>query len=200
MPLNERQQRFVEEYLIDLNATAAYRRAGYQPKSEKAATANSSRLMANDSIKAEIRKRRRQQSRETRITANRVLKELALIAFSRLRDYGKWNAGGFFINDSGRLPYDKDKAVAEFSQTRTASGGSTKFKLHDKVAALKLLGEHLGLWGRVDEQEKFLNGLPERLRAVFRQLLSEPAPNSQPQIPFNGVREPASGDGSVGPD
>jgi phage terminase small subunit len=167
--LTPKQERFIEEYLIDLNATQAALRAGY---SAKTAGAIGKENLQKPPIREEIRRRRKQQARETRITANRVLKELACIAFSDLRDFASWGSAGFVLKDSTRLPFGKSRCVALVAQSRTANGGeSIRFKLHDKVKALKLLGEHLGLWGKVDEQERFLNSLPERLRVVFRQLL-----------------------------
>jgi phage terminase small subunit len=194
--LTERQRRFVEEYLIDLNATAAYKRAGYKPKSDHAAETSASRLLRNDEVRAEIRKQRKEQAKQSRITADRVLEELAHIAFSSLRDFGDWNAGGFFLKDSSQLPIGKARCVAEFSQTRTGrGGGSMRFKLHDKVKALDLLGEHLGLWGDVSEQEKFLNGLPPRMREEFlRALASETAADAA--LPFRDP-EPSEADSAA---
>ena len=167
--LTPKQQRFIEEYLVDLNATQAAIRAGYKAKTARQAGAEN---LTKPDIREEIRKRRKAQRKRTRITADKVLRELACIAFSDLRDFASWGPAGFVLKDSTRLPFGKSRCVAHVAQSRTANGGeSIRFKLHDKVKALKLLGEHLGLWGKVDEQERFLNSLPERLRVVFRQLL-----------------------------
>ncbi len=53
--LTEKQKRFVEEYLVDLNATQAYIRAGYKAK-ENAAAVSALKLLRNDKIQKEIQK------------------------------------------------------------------------------------------------------------------------------------------------
>jgi phage terminase small subunit len=190
--LTPKQERFVEEYLIDLNATQAAIRAGYKAKTARQAGAEN---LTKPYIQEEIRRRRKEQMKRTQLTADKVLHELACIAFSTMRDFGDWNADGFFVKDSKRLEFGKDRCVKRFTQTRTATGGSMRFELYDKVAALKLLGEHLGLWGDVSEQEKFLNGLPPRMREEFlRALASETAADAA--LPFRDP-EPSEADSAA---
>ena len=76
MALSERRQRFVEEYLIDLNASAAYRRAGYKPKDEASARASAARLLANVSVSAEVAERRRRQTTMADLTVSEVVSGL----------------------------------------------------------------------------------------------------------------------------
>lgn len=71
--LTPKQERFVEEYLVDLNATQAAIRAGY---SEKTANEQGARLLANVSVQAAIQKRRQDRERRTEITQDYVLKKL----------------------------------------------------------------------------------------------------------------------------
>jgi phage terminase small subunit len=80
--LTARQQRFVEEYLIDLNATQAAIRAGY---SEKTAQVQSSRLLSNVMVAAAIAEAQSARSERTEITQDMVVRELAKIGFSDLR-------------------------------------------------------------------------------------------------------------------
>lgn len=84
MALTDKQKRFCEEYLIDLNATQAAIRAGYSPKT---AEQTASRLLRNVKVQEYIAKRQKELSRSTEITQERVIKELALIAFSNNADY-----------------------------------------------------------------------------------------------------------------
>lgn len=71
MALTPKQQRFVDEYLVDLNGAAAYRRAGYAAKTDKVASAGAARLLANVSIAAAVaaaqgeRKKRLELSQDT---------------------------------------------------------------------------------------------------------------------------------------
>lgn len=80
--LTERQNRFCEEYVIDLNATRAYREAYPHVKSEGTARSNSSRLLTNANIQNRISELQRERSERTGITADTVLKELEKIALT----------------------------------------------------------------------------------------------------------------------
>ena len=84
MIVNKRQRQFCEEYLIDLNATQAAIRAGYK---EKYAHTNAPKLLQNTTIKAKIDELMQERAKRTEITQDRVLKELAIIAFSNAADY-----------------------------------------------------------------------------------------------------------------
>ena len=84
MSLTAKQKRFCDEYLIDLNATQAAIRAGY---SEKTAYRTGADNLRKPQIEEYIAKRQKELSRSTEITQERVIKELALIAFSNNADY-----------------------------------------------------------------------------------------------------------------
>lgn len=141
--LSPKQERFCEEYLIDLNGTQAAIRAGY---SKKTANEQAARLLANVSIASKIDELRAAQSKRTLITADRVLTELAKIAFSDMRKFSKWGPSGVSLIDSESLSDEDASCIAEVSETTSESGGSIKFKIHDKKAALELLGKHLKLF------------------------------------------------------
>lgn len=149
--LNDRQRRFCEEYLKDLNATKAAERAGY---SKKTAPFIGSENLNKPQIKAQIQKLQDARSKRTEITADRVLKELAKIGFSDLKDYMSWNDEKITIIDSQNVDA---KAVSEVMYTETTipqkNGDDIikiqkKIKLYDKVAALTKIGEHLGMFSK----------------------------------------------------
>lgn len=71
--LTNRQMRFVDEYLIDLNATQAATRAGY---SKRTANEQGSRLLANVSVQSAIANRIKSRSESTGITQESVLKDI----------------------------------------------------------------------------------------------------------------------------
>lgn len=71
--LNNRQQRFVEEYLIDLNASAAYLRAGYKSQNPDV---DCQKLLVKSSIKEAIQKAMQDREQRTVVTADRVVQEL----------------------------------------------------------------------------------------------------------------------------
>ena len=161
--MTPKQQRFVEEYLIDLNATAAYRRAGYEAEGNSAEV-NAARLLRNAQVADAIAAAQGERSARTEITADLVLKELAKIGFADMRKLLKWtgnlprmdldraeetgeveiSAANFVrLFDSDELDDDIVGAISEISQTKD---GALKVKLHDKQAALVNIGKHLGMF------------------------------------------------------
>lgn len=137
--LTPKQARFVEEYLIDLNATAAAWRAGYKnPEIGR-------QLLAKNNVKKAIEEALAKRSARTAITQDRVLKELARIAFLDPRKVFKWGPGGVTLLPSEGLTEDDAAAISEVSESTSESGGSIKGKLLDKLKALELLGKHLGM-------------------------------------------------------
>lgn len=83
MALNEKQRRFAEEYIVDLNATQAAIRAGYSPKTARSI---GWRLLTNVDIQEAIQAGKAKQSKRTQITADRVLEEFASVAFKEAGD------------------------------------------------------------------------------------------------------------------
>lgn len=165
--LTPKQRRFVEEYLIDLNATQAAIRAGY---SEETAYSQGQRLLKNVEIDAAIYKAQQARSERTEITQDMVLRELAKIGFSDIRRAIKWRSSLVTEEDnpeggdvlviktivsntvelvsSENLDDDTAAAVSEISQNAT---GGIKLKMYDKKGALVDIGKHLGMF--VDRHE-----------------------------------------------
>jgi phage terminase small subunit len=159
--LSPKQERFAQEYLIDLNATQAAIRAGYSPRSAKQQGA---RLLTKDDVQAAIQKGREEAQKRTDISLDRVLHELAIIAFADPRKAVKWGPGvyeetledgtvakssGVMLIDSDSLDDDVARTVAEVGNTKEG----VKIKFHDKLAALEKLGKHLGLADRSQEKQ-----------------------------------------------
>lgn len=141
--LNPKQKQFVAEYLIDLNGKQAAIRAGYSPKT---AEAQASRLLSHVKVAEAVAKAKATRAQRNEITADRVLQEMARIAFSDMRRFTTWGPDGVKLRDYEDLTDEEAAAVSEVSQTITEAGGSIKFKLHDKRAALVDLGKHIGLF------------------------------------------------------
>ena len=143
--LTPKQQRFVDAYLISLNATHAYREAGYRGTGNVAEAA-ASRLLRNVKVVAAIAERRQDLQTSTQVTQERVIHELALVGFADMATYVTWGPDGVSIKESVSLHPEHTRVVGSVSQTTTLAGGSMRFKLHDKIAALTKLGEHLGIF------------------------------------------------------
>jgi phage terminase small subunit len=153
--LTPKQQRFCEEYIVDLNATQAAIRAGY---SVRTAEVQGPRLLSNARVRNAIQVAMDARSERTEITADRVLTELAKIGFSDIRRAVRWGgssegetegaASVLHLVDSAELDDNTAAAVAEVTQT--AQG--LRLKLHDKRAALVDIGRHLGMF--IDRTEQ----------------------------------------------
>lgn len=140
--LNEKQRRFVDEYLIDLNATQAAIRAGY---SVKTANEQGSQLLAKLSIQSEISRKMAERSKRTGVNQDRVVLELAKLAFVKMTDV---------VDGHGKIRTDaseEDLACIESvkyksSESENGSSIEREVKISPKLKALELLGKHLGMW------------------------------------------------------
>ena len=155
MKLTDKQKMFVAEYLIDLNATQAAIRAGY---SAKTAYRIGAELLQKTSVQEAIQKRQKDREARTGVTADRVLTELARVAFGDPRKVMSWGPDGVTLTSSRDLSDDEAALVAEASETTSANGGSIKMKMNDKMKALELLGKHLGMFtDKVEHSGSILN-------------------------------------------
>jgi phage terminase small subunit len=144
------------------NASQAAREAGFPAKNAKSYAYN---LLQRPDIRAEIQRLQAERAERTMITGDMVLEELARIGFADMREFATWGASGVRLKESSEMPDGAARCVAELSQTLTQHGGSIRFKLHDKVAALTLLGKHLRLFGDVDEPPETEEERARRIRA-----------------------------------
>lgn len=171
--LTDKQQRFCDEYLIDLNATQAAIRAGY---SEKTAKEQGYENLTKPHIQEYISERQLAISNKLNINQERVLNEYAKIAFFDIRK---------LYNDDGSLlpiqDIDSDTAGAisgmESYEEKTQAGEETmvagvvrKVKIWDKIKALEGLGKHLGIFEKDNSQKitPLAVGTPDQ----FQQLLN----------------------------
>jgi phage terminase small subunit len=138
-----KRRRFVDEYLIDLNATQATIRAGY---SKKTAYSQGERLLKNAEISTAVASAIEARSKRTQMDADEVLLELARLARSDILQYVSFDQKGVALRESTGLTEDQARAIAEVSETVNAKGvRRVRFRLHDKIRALELLAKHLGL-------------------------------------------------------
>lgn len=149
-----KQERFVEEYLIDLNATQAAIRAGYSPKT---ANEQGARLLAKVSVQAAISKAQAERSRRTGINQDRVIRELAKVAFLNPVDVIDMDEATI----QGQANRDDTACIAsvKVKTIPTDDGPITEreVKTYDKLKALELLGKHLGMFS---DKLKVEGGLP----------------------------------------
>lgn len=151
--LTAKQRRFAEEYAVDLNGTQAAIRAGY---SNKGAEVQASELLRIGKVRLHVDKLLRERSKRTEITADRVLQELARIAFFDMRKLYREDGS---LKPVTELDDDAAAVLAGVDVVEMAGGAkmggsdglahipmfTKKAKIPDKVAALGLAMRHLGM-------------------------------------------------------
>jgi len=151
MKLTPKQEAFVQEYLVDLNATQAAIRAGY---SKRTAYRTGADNLKKPQIATAIAKAKVERAKRVEITADRVLEELARIGFANVRDLFEWDEESATFISSRDLTEEQAAAVASVKAettryTRDDGTTETKIKLelktHDKLGALREIGKHLGI-------------------------------------------------------
>nr|WP_288640555.1 terminase small subunit [uncultured Anaerobutyricum sp.]DAQ23900.1 MAG TPA: Terminase small subunit [Caudoviricetes sp.] len=164
--MTEKQKIFANEYLIDLNATRAYRVAYPSVKKEEAAAVNGSKLLRNTKVAAYIQERMKERQKRTEITQDRVLEELAAIAFAKATDYAEVKEGQVIIKDTANMDEQQVRAIAGIKEGKYG----IELKLNDKEKALELLGRHLGMFkdklevSGLEEEKKKLGDILDQLR------------------------------------
>ena len=186
--MTDAQKRFCDEYLIDLNATRAYKVAYPNTKREETASSNGSRMLRNDKVQKYISEKMKEREQRTEITQDMVIRELSAIAFSKASDYAKlkkMKRNVPIFDGENIVDYKEEEYIGiEFTPTeklneeqKKALSGikQGKFGLEvnscDKVRALELLGRHLGIFNdkldvNVKEKEEKKNAISDILNQM----------------------------------
>lgn len=164
--MTEKQKIFADEYLIDLNATRAYKVAYPSVKKDEVAAAAAARMLRNVKVAAYIQERMEERQKRTEITQDRVLEELAAIAFAKATDYAEIKGECVRIKDTDTLDEQQIRAIAGIKEGKFG----IELKLNDKEKALELLGRHLGMFkdkvevSGLEDEKKKLGDILEQLR------------------------------------
>lgn len=174
-PLTAKQERFVQEYLIDLDGAQAYIRAGYKVKSNDVARASASRLLSNVSVSQAIKEAKAERAKRTEITQDMIIEQLVKIAFGDPTKYMKFGRreeqvigamgpvhetkktfdviSGTFKTE--KKPVMKTVNYVDFKDSdqvdgtlisEVKAGRDQQIKLKDSMKAMELLGRHLGMF------------------------------------------------------
>lgn len=162
--MTKKQKRFIEEYLIDLNATQAAIRAGYSPKTAKDIGCEN---LAKPNISDAIDKAMAERSRRTGINQDRILLELARIGLAKITDVVDPDTGKLLPNAS-----EDDLACIQSIKIKPNEFGTERgVKLYDKKSALVDLGKHLGMFkdkvelsGSLETEKTKLDDLIQQMR------------------------------------
>ncbi|SET60745.1 phage terminase small subunit [Nitrosospira multiformis] len=162
--LTSKQRRFTEEYVIDLNATAAYLRAGYTARGNSAEAA-ASRLLSNVKVQEAIEQKQREVAKRCELTTENILREAAAVAFSDIRKL-------FNPDGSPKAIHEMDDTTAaaisniEVGQTITdgkVTGRTCRIRFWDKNSAQDRLFRHMGLFRKEHAPQQS----PRKMKVVF---------------------------------
>jgi phage terminase small subunit len=179
-PLKDaRRERFCQEYLVDLIGAAAAKRAGYSPKT---AASQAARLLTDANVAARIAFLKAERAERTGITIDTVVLELAKVGLASLRQMIRIDRDGQPQIDLSATPADALDALSEVStETVIETQGSgedrvdhpirkTRIKMHDKLRALHLLGEHVGAFkkGKEDQAQATATAFADMVAQLLR--------------------------------
>ena len=171
MALTPKQKLFVDEYLVDLNATRAYKVAYPRVKNDDVAAPAAARLLRNVKVADYIEERMQERKKRTEVTQDRVIEELAAIAFARATDYAEVIDGMVNIRDTEELTENQVRAIAGIKEGKFG----IELKLNDKEKALELLGRHLGMFkdkmevsGQIDTSNPYAGLTTEESKKLIR--------------------------------
>lgn len=169
--LSDQQEAYCLAIVAGMSQIDAYRHSHPAARKwqDQAVYPKASVLSANDKVKVRIGNLLKKAAEKNDVTAERIIKEIALIAFGRKKDLMKWGPEGLKLIDSDTLTDDQAALVSEIKETVTSAGGTLSLKTHDKVKALELLGRHVGLFSdKLEVTGK--DGGPIRTKAELAEL------------------------------
>ena len=143
--LTVKEQRFVEEYLIDGSAkNAAIRTQMKTRRPEKAG----SHMLRRKRVAEAIARERLASAERTRISHDRILTEFARIAFAEIGDIAEWDEDGLRLKPARQMSKHDRAAVSEITSRQGKKGARMRVRMHSKLKALDALAKLLGMWGK----------------------------------------------------
>ena len=165
-PLSAKQQRFCDEYLIDMNANAAALRAGYSK-----ATASTGQLMREPKIAAYLEGRTKEVRQKLQVDHEAIVAELAKMAFANLGDY--FGADGK-LKPMNEMTRDEKAALWNLKITDHKDGSSTvQLRLCSKLSAIEKLARHTGFYKAAEKKAEQERAAPAQASAVEEKFYAE---------------------------
>ena len=165
-----KQDLFVKEYLKDLNGTQAYIRAGYKVKDENSAAVMANRLLRNVKIQEKIQAEMKEREKRTEITQDRVLNEIANLAFTDRTGIVNLNNNRVIIKNFDELSSEQKACISGVKETKHG----IEVTFYNKEKALEMLGRHLGMFteklevnGELKTEDPFKGLSTEELKKVI---------------------------------
>ncbi len=168
--MTKKQKLFVEEYLVDLNATQAYIRAGYKYKNNNVAGVEGVKLLRKPNIQAEIARRIKEREKRVEVSQDRIIEELANLSFTDRTDIVSISSGRLVIKDFDELTEAQKSCISGVKETKFG----IEITFYNKEKSLELLGRHLGIFtdkvelrGEVNTNNPFSGLTTEELKKVI---------------------------------
>lgn len=165
-----KQDLFVKEYLKDLNGTQAYIRAGYKAKDENSAAVMANRLLRNVKIQEKIQAAMAEREKRTEITQDRVLKEIANLAFTDRTGIANLKNNSLIIKNFDELSEEQKACISGVKETKYG----IEVTFYNKEKALEMLGRHLGMFteklevkGELKTEDPFKGLTTDELKRVI---------------------------------
>ena len=165
-----KQDLFVKEYLKDLNGTQAYIRSGYKVKDENSAAVMANRLLRNVKIQEKIQVAMKEREKRTEITQDRVLNEIANLAFTDRTGIVNLNNNRVIIKNFDELSSEQKACISGVKETKHG----IEVTFYNKEKALEMLGRHLGMFteklevkGELKTEDPFKGLSTEELKKVI---------------------------------
>lgn len=185
-PLSHVESKFVDFYHVEPNATKAYKLA--TGRDLVSAGQRGHEMLQRPHVQAELARRRKEASEAAQADAESILRELRKVAFVNIGDFIQVDKDGNVKTTlkgktpeqlAGLLDVDMRVLMTEDSEDGTKSMKlvSMRFRTHDKLRALQLLGEHAGLFGRnsgkgtgLDESSAFVEGAIHATKTILERI------------------------------
>jgi phage terminase small subunit len=145
MGLNDKQKRFCKEYLVDLNASGAAKRAGY---SKSTAGSIGHELLKKPEIDLKIKEYMEKRSKKVEITTENVLEKLKTVLETDVIELCTMNK-----DDLSELPLEVRQMVVGYKETPTEHGSIVELKFFDKHKAIEMINRHIGFY-ETDNKQK----------------------------------------------
>lgn len=179
LSLPPKRRDFVDAYFeCKFNGTQAALKAGYSPKT---AMTQAEQLLRKLEVKAAIEERRAEIEAANRLRADEVVEELRKIGFSDITKILSWKKNVITVTDSADLPPGISACISEISEVPTKDGSIIKIKLHNKIAALEMLGRYLKMFADkedLDKSKDIKSAVKDIAAAILRDC--QPAPEAKP--------------------
>lgn len=151
--LTDKQRIFCQRYIIHLNKFKAYREAGYSGRG-KSGRSSACVLYKQPKVRAYVDFLMDERCERMKVNSDDIVRELCALSFSTITDYMSWIGTTITLRDSDQLTAEQAACVKSVRQKILRDGTRVmEFDLHTKQNALKLLGDHIGMFKKKEKEE-----------------------------------------------